>query len=311
MVVLVVPAVGVGMALALGVRFGVHRWQITLLAASYAVTMFGITAGLHRHFAHRTFRTSVPMRVVLAVIGSMAAQGPLMFWVTAHRRHHAYSDGPGDPHSPNLSGPGWLGKIRGFWHSHMGWMLVEDVSNWSKFACDLLRHRYLFTLHQLYPVWVLLGLLIPTAIGGAIERTWLGALEGLLWGGLVRIFLVNQAAWCVGSVCHMFGARPFPTPDHSGNVSWVAWMTFGEGLQNNHHAFPGSTMHALRWWQPDISGWIIRLCEWLGLVWDVRIPSHAVQTAARRRGYRGLDPRMQNILADPGTLESTSVQPQR
>ncbi len=295
-VVLFVPPLGALSALALASQRGVHAWHVTLLLVMYFLTMFGVTAGFHRHFTHRAFRTSRPLRVVLAILGSMTAQGPLLFWATAHRRHHAYSDTPRDPHSPNLFGPSFGARWRGFWYAHMVWMLKAEVSDWSRFARDLLQVRYLFRLHQLYPFWVALGLLLPSAVGGIFTGTWWGFLEGFLWGGLVRIFLVNQAAWCVGSVCHLSGARPFPTPDHSGNVAWVAWLTFGEGLQNNHHAFPSSAMHALRWWQPDLSGWVIRILERLGLVWDVKVPSASVQAAAKQRGYRGLDPRLQGIL---------------
>ncbi len=296
LMVLVLPAVALGAALAIAFRRGITAVDVCLFAGMYLLTMFGITAGFHRHFAHRAFRTSPAFRKVLAALGSMCAQGPLLFWVTAHRRHHAYSDGPGDPHSPNLVSEGRLRRLRGFWHAHMGWMLDEDISDWSRFTRDLLKDRSVLRMHETYPLWLLLGLALPAAIGGLVTLTWWGALTGFLWGGLVRIFFVNHAAWCVGSVCHMTGRRSFPTPDKSGNVPWVAVITFGEGMQNNHHAFPSSAYHGLRWREPDLSGWIIRGLARFGLLWDVKFPSPAVREAARYRDYVGLDPRQQNII---------------
>jgi len=294
--VMVLPALGFVVAIALALRVGITAFEIGLLVVSYALTMFGVTAGFHRHFAHRAFKTSRFMRVVLAALGSMTGQGPLLFWVASHRRHHAYSDGPGDPHSPNLHGDGFGGRLRGFWHAHMGWMLGDEVTSIDRFAHDLLRDRFAFRLHTAYLRWFFLGLVLPAVLGWLVLGGGLGAVRGFLWGGLVRVFLVNQAAWCVGSVCHVMGRRSFPTPDNSGNVAWVAWITFGEGLQNNHHAFPSSAMHALARLEPDVSGWTLLVLRKLGVVWDLKIPSPHVRAEARNRAYPNLDPKFQDIL---------------
>jgi stearoyl-CoA desaturase (delta-9 desaturase) len=174
--------------------------------------------------------------------------------------------------------------VRGLWHAHIGWMFSDQQTDWSRFARDLLHDRALFRIHRLYLVWVLLGLALPALAGWLIAGTAIAALQGFLWGGLVRMFLVNHASWCVGSICHMFGARPFATNDQSANNFWVAVVAFGEGLQNNHHAFPGSYAHAVRWWEPDLSALIIRGLEAAGLVWAVRSPTVADIEQARIRG---------------------------
>lgn len=261
---------------------GVRAVEVGLLVGMYLLTVMGVTVGHHRHFAHRAFKTSTPMRVLLAIIGSMTAQGPIVFWVAVHRRHHVYSDRPGDPHSPNFHASGFIGALRGFWHGHIGWMFTDEQTSWAKFARDILQDRTLFKIHQHYFYWLALGLVLPAALGGLLTWSWAGVFSGFLWGGLVRLFVANQAMWCVGSVCHCFGSRPFQTHDRSGNVWWVALLTFGEGLQNNHHAFPHAARHGLTWLQPDLSGWIIKGLEAVGLVWDVKHPSARAILEARK-----------------------------
>jgi stearoyl-CoA desaturase (Delta-9 desaturase) len=271
--IVVVPFVGVIASLILFRQYGVGWPEVVMLATMYFLCQSGVTVGLHRHFSHRSFQTSQPMRIVLAILGAMAGQGPLMFWVATHRRHHTFSDQPGDPHSPNLHGEGVGAMLRGLWHAHIGWMFSVEQTDWARFAKDLLRDRTMFRIHRLYLLWVFLGLALPAGAGWLITGTGLGALQGFLWGGLVRMFLVNHASWCVGSVCHMFGGRPFDTHDHSANNFAVAVLAFGEGLQNNHHAFPGSYSHAVKWWEPDLSAILIRGLRSLGLVWGVKYPS--------------------------------------
>lgn len=271
--VVVLPLIGVIAASVLLWNRGITWVELTCLAVMYFVCMLGITVGFHRHFAHRSYDTSWPMRILLAIFGSMAAQGPILFWVSTHRRHHAFSDKEGDPHSPNLHGDGLRGMLHGLWHAHIGWMFTNELSGWAHFGRDVFEDRAIFRIHQQYLHWVAVGLALPAVFAGAVTGTWMGALNGFLWGGLVRIFLVNHASWCVGSICHKFGSAEFETHDQSANNYTVAVLTFGEGLQNNHHAFPGSFSHALYWWQPDLSACVIRLLEWTGLVWNVRFPS--------------------------------------
>ncbi|HZM83508.1 MAG TPA: fatty acid desaturase [Candidatus Limnocylindrales bacterium] len=256
-----------------------------LFGVMYCVHILGTTIGFHRYLAHKAFQTSRWFEAVLLVTGSMALQGPIMFWVSTHRLHHKFSDAQGDPHSPNLNDASLRGRLRGLWWAHMPWMLSDKQARWSLFAPDIMRDRRTFFYHRTYPLWAALGLVLPAVVGFAVTGTALAALTGLVFGGLARAFLANQAAWCVGSVCHMFGTRPFRTGDRSANNWPVAILTFGEGLQNNHHAFPGAYRHGIRWWEPDLSGWLIGLLGRLGVVWHLRMPSE--QSISRYRTRKG------------------------
>ncbi len=260
--------------------------DLVLFAALYFVHMGGITIGFHRYLAHKTFKTSRFFEAILLISGSMGGQGPIMYWVTTHRRHHRFSDGPGDPHTPNLHGEGVRNKLRGLWHAHMPWMLSDESSSWSLWAPDIMRDRRLFFYHRTYQLWMLAGLLLPALIGFAAGRTAMSALTGLVFGGLARMFVANQAAWCVGSISHMIGGRPFDNGDRSANNWPVALVTFGEGLQNNHHAFPGSYRHGVRAWEPDLSGWTLALLGSVGVVWDLRSPDRATIVAKRQAAVR-------------------------
>jgi stearoyl-CoA desaturase (delta-9 desaturase) len=263
---------------------GITAYELALCIGFYSLTMLGINVGFHRHFAHNSFKTSSVMRIILAILGSMAGQGPLFWWVAVHRRHHRHSDGPGDPHSPNLvEGTGWKRELKGFWYGHIRWMLSKEITNWVHFAPDLLKDRSLFFMHRTYFLWLALGLAIPTSIAGAVSGTWTGAFYGLIWGGFVRMCLVDHALWFVGSISHMFGTRPFAaaTRDRSCNNYFVALVAFGEGLQNNHHAFPNSANHRVWWWEPDFAADVIRLLRIFGLIWNVKTPSASAITKAK------------------------------
>ena len=281
--VMLVPALGSleALRLLLTHQVGVTEW--ILFGAMYAVHMGGVTMGLHRLLAHRAFETSRPLKALLVIMGSMAGQGPALYWISTHRAHHAYSDTEGDPHTPQRHGPGLRGRIKGLWYAHMPWMLSRRVAAASHFTRDLLRDRQLMWLNETYFIWLALGFAIPAAIGGLMHGSLAGAWSGFIFGGLLRMFVANQAAWCVGSVCHMFGGRPFRTHDSSGNNWWVAILTFGEGLQNNHHAFPSSYRHAVRWYEPDLSGWGIAAMSKLKLVWNLKHPSPTVIARAMNR----------------------------
>ncbi len=281
--IVVIPFAGVLAAAAHLWGWHVSALNLILLAVMYTLTIVGITAGFHRHFTHRAFEAAIPVRWALGILGSMAGQGPLLFWVATHRRHHAFSDREGDPHSPHTDGHTPIHGIwRGIWHAHLGWMFSDEITSWPHYAADHMRDKLTFRLNQTYFFWLFLGLALPAAIGGLVTMRWSGALSGFLWGGLVRMFLANHVCWCVGSVCHAFGTRPFQNRDHSANNYVVALLAFGEGLQNNHHAFPGSANHRVAWWEPDLSSWIIHGLKKLGLVWSVRVPTHEEVEEARR-----------------------------
>jgi stearoyl-CoA desaturase (delta-9 desaturase) len=284
--VVVVPLLGSVAALALAWRYGVGPVEVGLLIVMYLLTILGISVGFHRHFTHRSFQTSRALRVVLIILGSMAVQGPILTWAAVHRRHHQYSDQLGDPHSPYLmpegepTGGGW----RGFWHSHVGWLFAPEVTDWGRYVPDLMRDKTIFKLDRLYFLWLAAGFVVPALVGGLWHRTWLGALNGFLWGGMLRLFLVHHASWTIGSVCHIYGGRPFDTKDGSTNNAWLALVTVGDSWHNNHHAFPASAMHGLRWWEFDLAGWVIRTLAALGLVWNVERPTpQAIRTKLRRR----------------------------
>lgn len=273
MVVVVVPIIGTIVAIGLAFRNGIGAVEIASFAIMYLLTMGGVTVGLHRYFAHKCFDAGPRTRLVLAALGSMAAQGPILSWVTVHRKHHAFSDRAGDPHSPHVEDGKSVEGLRGLWHAHIGWMLSEDFTDWVNFARDLMPDKQIFWIHRSYFFWVILGLVLPTAGAGLLTWSWSGAALGFLWGGLVRCCVVNQSSWCVGSVCHYFGSKRFETHDHSANNYIVAVLTFGEGLQNNHHAFPSATRHGIAWWEPDFSGTLIHLLAFFGLATNLNHPT--------------------------------------
>jgi stearoyl-CoA desaturase (Delta-9 desaturase) len=282
LVVVILPVVGLVAAIVQLWGRAVGPVDLALLAGMYFVTSIGIGIGYHRLVAHGSFQTVGPIRALLAVFGSMAAQGPILYWAAIHRRHHSCSDQPGDPHSPHVGqGAGLGGLLRGFWHAHVGWLFAHEITDWSRYGIDLLRDRTLFVINRLYFLWVVLGLALPAAVGGALTRSWHGALTGLVWGGLVRIFLVHHVTWGVNSICHIYGTTPFRSRDESRNNAWLALPSFGEAWHNNHHAFPFSAVHGLRWWQVDLNAGMIRGLEALGLAWNVKVPTPKMLREAR------------------------------
>jgi len=265
------PLAFLGFAIFLAWGSALHWQDLAVLAVSYALTGAGITVGYHRLFTHRSFKTGRPLRALFAVLGSAAVEGPVIEWVSTHRKHHRFSDRPGDPHSPHVDhGVGWGGALRGLFHAHVGWMLRGiDRANPERYAKDLLADPVLRTVDRTFFLWVLLGLAFPFGLGFALTGSLLGGLTGLLWGGAVRILFLHQATFSINSLCHFFGRRRFPTHDESRNLAWLALPTFGEAWHNNHHAFPTSAHHGLTRWQLDPGGWLIDALERVGLAWDV------------------------------------------
>ncbi len=285
-VVMIVPLLLVGFAATLAWG-GALRWpDVIVFAVTYVLTGFGITVGFHRLFTHRSFKTSPALRSLLAVLGSAAVEGPVIEWVANHRKHHRFSDVPGDPHSPHVDhGSGWRGALRGLYHAHVGWLFNDEpMADEQRYAKDLLADRNVRFIDRTFVLWVLAGLLFPFVFGWLLTGTLAGALTGLLWGGAVRIFVLHHATFSINSLCHFCGRRQFATEDESRNVLWLALPTFGEAWHNNHHAFPTSARHGLRWWQLDPSAWLIAGLERAGLVWDVvRIsPERELDKALRR-----------------------------
>jgi stearoyl-CoA desaturase (delta-9 desaturase) len=248
-----------------------HWTDLAIFAVMYVVVGLGVTVGFHRLLTHRSFATYKPIAYALAIAGSMAVQGPVVGWVADHRKHHAHTDEEGDPHSPHVGhGTGVLGSIRGLWWAHLGWILDRHgQADPRRYARDLREDAGMRRISAAFPFIVAAGLILPFVAGFVIAGTLAGAATALLWGGFVRVFILHHVTWSVNSVCHFFGRRRFDTDDESTNVTWVALLSFGEGWHHNHHAFPRSAKHGLRWYEPDVSGWIIRALERVGLAWNV------------------------------------------
>ncbi|MCE9613945.1 MAG: acyl-CoA desaturase [Lentisphaerae bacterium] len=290
---IVTPTVGTVAALVLAGVQGVTRMEIGLLVSMFFLTTMGVEVGFHRLVAHRAFKTSTPVKVILTALGSMAGEGSVLYWAAGHRRHHMHSDTGNDPHSPHIRNLGQadepMNALQGLWHAHVAWMVRDRVTNCTFFARDVLCEPYLNGIHRAYIPLLLAGLALPAAVGWAISGTGMGALQGFLWGGLLRMFLVHHASWANASFSHRYGSRPFATGDKSANNLWWAIPTFGASYQNNHHCFPGSAYLGLRWWQIDVGALCIRALAALRLVWDISGPPTPEMMAEKRVATPGGD----------------------
>jgi stearoyl-CoA desaturase (delta-9 desaturase) len=248
-----------------------HWSDIAVFAILYVLTGFGVTVGFHRLFTHRAFATKRWLRGVLAALGSAAIEGPVISWVADHRKHHAFADQPGDPHSPHVDhGVGWRGALRGLAHAHMGWLFLHTQRGARKrYAPDLIADPVVSFVDRTFLYWALGGLGAAFGLGWLIGGTLTAALTGLLWGGAVRLLVLHHVTFSINSLCHFFGRRRFDTGDESRNLAWLSVLSFGESWHNNHHAFPTSATHGLRWWEIDTSSLLIRGLERVGLAWDV------------------------------------------
>ena len=245
--------------------------DLAVFGVLYVLTGLGVTVGFHRHLTHRSFKTRPAVRAVLAILGSAAIEGPVISWVADHRKHHAFADREGDPHSPHVDhGVGWRGALRGLLHAHLGWLFRHDQRGArARYAPDLLADPVIRFVDRTFVIWALAGLAAAFGLGVAIGGSTAAGLTGLLWGGGVRLFVLHHATYSINSICHVFGRRAFDTADESHNVSWLALPTFGEAWHNNHHAFPTSARHGLAHGQIDLSAMVIRGLEAAGLAWDV------------------------------------------
>ena len=264
----VVPFAGVLAAILLLWNQAVGVADLALLVVMYLLTGLGITVGYHRLLTHRAFQSYPWVERTFAVLGSMSVQGSVMDWVADHRKHHAHADREGDPHSPHV---GHGSGLAGLWHAHVGWLLeTQGQADWKRYAAELYEDPAMRRIGRRFPLLALLSLLVPTVAGFVLDGfTVAGAVRGLVWGGLVRIFFVHHITWSVNSVCHFFGSRRFDIEDQSTNVGWLAPFSLGESWHHNHHAFPRSAFHGLRWWELDVSGMIIVMMERVGLAWNV------------------------------------------
>jgi len=275
LVVVIVPLLATALALGLLWERAVHWSDLVLLATMYSLVALGVTVGFHRMLTHRSFRPHPSIKFVLLVLGSMSWEGPAIAWAATHIKHHAQADREGDPHSP----------LEGFFHAHIGWLFNVSTADPNVYCRNLVKDPMVTFISRTFLLWAVLSLLIPFALGG-----W----TGLLWGGLVRMFLTHHVTWSVNSVCHTFGKREFETNDQSRNEWIVGLLAFGEGWHNNHHAFPRSAFHGLHWWQFDLSAYLIWMFERLGLARDVyRIP--LALRARSATGGKDIAPRTETL----------------
>ena len=267
----VVPLALVGLAAWQLWNRQLHWRDVAIFVVMYVPIGLGVTVGFHRLLTHRSFKTYPWMRGLLAILGTMSIEGPVISWVADHRKHHAYSDRLGDPHSPHVDhGGGWRGALRGLAHAHVGWLFDHAQRGArERYAPDLVADPVVSFVDKTFVLWSLLGLAIPFGLGVLIGGTVATGLEAMLWAGAVRIFVLHHVTYSINSLCHFFGRRDYATEDHSRNLLWLALPTFGEAWHNNHHAFPTSASHGLSWRQPDPSALVIRLLASVGLVWDV------------------------------------------
>ncbi len=247
--------------------------HLAIFFVMYLLTGFGITVGYHRLFTHKSFKTGRVMTFLIGVFGSMAFEGPILQWAATHRQHHQHSDHEYDPHSPHAHGKGLRNMFRGFIHAHMGWLIKPQSTDVERYVPDLKNDPLVNFMSRTFLVWALLGMVLPAILGGLLTMSWWGVLLGFIWGGLVRIFFVHHITWSVNSVCHIWGRKRFKSGDESRNNAICGVLALGEGWHNNHHAFPASARHGLRWWEIDFSYLLIRGMALLGLASDVKTPS--------------------------------------
>ncbi|MBO2448569.1 fatty acid desaturase [Actinomadura barringtoniae] len=281
----VVPVLGLlaAMVLLWNRAFGVS--DLVSLVVMYTIAGIGISTGFHRLLAHRSFKTHRPIADALAVAGTIAGQGPAIIWAAHHRRHHRMSDRDGDPHSPYLyGGRTRIAVLRGLWHAHLGWLFDEELtSDPIRYCPDLVRDRHLRWISEHFVLIMMLGLVVvPAGIGYAVSGgDPMSALTGLVWGGLVRLFLLSHLTYAVNSIGHFAGRRRFSTADESRNIGWLAIPSFGDSWHNNHHAFPRSANHGMRWYEADLSALFIKALTRTGLAWDpIRIDRDRIEARA-------------------------------
>ena len=283
--VTLIPVLGVAFVAWQSLRGGLHWYGLAVFAVFYTLTGFGVTVGFHRYFTHRSFATTRPIRALLAILGSAAIEGPMISWVADHRKHHAFSDDEGDPHSPHVGyGEKRFKAVRGLIHAHVGWLFIHtDRGAKEKFAPDLLKDPIVRFVDRTFLLWVVVGLAAPFGLGVLFGGTLKAGLTGLLWGGAIRMFVTHHVTYSINSLCHFFGRQRFDTHDESRNLAWLAPFSFGEAWHNNHHAFPTSAAHGLRRMERllDPSATVIWALEKAGLAWNVvRVAPERMQAKA-------------------------------
>ena len=252
--------------------WGLGWVDIAIALVLYLIAGHGITVGFHRYFTHGSFKAKRPLKIAMALAGSLAIEGPVIRWVADHRKHHAFSDREGDPHSPWRYGETVPALMKGLWYAHVGWLFDVEQTNQRKYAPDLLKDPDMVKISRAFPALVAVSMLLPPLLGGLLTWSWQGALTAFFWGSLVRVALLHHVTWSINSICHALGERPFKSRDKSGNVWWLAVLSMGESWHNLHHADPTSARHGVLKGQIDSSARIIWAFERLGWAYDVRWP---------------------------------------
>jgi stearoyl-CoA desaturase (delta-9 desaturase) len=281
---IIVPLLAVAAAVPVMWGWGLTWRDAVIAGVCYLFTGFGITVGYHRYFTHGAFRARRGLKIALGIMGSLAVEGPLVRWVSDHRKHHQFSDKEQDPHSPWAYGSGPIGLIRGLYHAHIGWLFDSEQTPQHKYAPDLLADRDVVKISRHFPTWVALSTLIPPVIGGLWSWSWQGIFTAFFWAVLVRIAVLHHVTWSINSICHVAGSRPFRSRDKSGNVWWLAIPSFGESWHNLHHAEPTSARHGVLRGQVDTSAMLIKMFEKFGWASHVRWPDPKRLAARRAQG---------------------------
>jgi stearoyl-CoA desaturase (Delta-9 desaturase) len=279
--VVALPLAAVAVAIVIFWSHGIGWLDLGLGVGMYLVTGIGLSVGFHRLFSHRSFVPARWLKVTLAIAGTMGVEGSLTSWVSQHRRHHAFTDRAGDPHSPTPDGPGVGHQLRGLWHAHAGWLFVHNEVDAERWSTDLLADPDLAFVTRTVVLWTVLSFLIPTVIGWLVIGTIKGALLAGLWGGVVRVAVLHHVTWSTNSLCHTFGQQPFGNKDRSTNFAPLALLSFGDAWHNTHHAFPRSARHGVEAGQLDIAAATIKVFERFGWAADVHWPRQAVMNRRR------------------------------
>jgi stearoyl-CoA desaturase (delta-9 desaturase) len=269
----IVPFLAVAVAVPVAWGWGLGWHDVVLSVLFYLLSGLGVTVGFHRYLTHGSFRAKRPLRIALAIAGTLAIEGPVIRWVADHRRHHAFSDREGDPHSPWRYGDTVGALAKGFWFAHIGWLFDVEHTNQSRFAPDLLADKDMVRVERQFAVWVAVSMFAPALLGGLWSMSFGGALSAFFWASLVRVCVLHHVTWSINSVCHTIGERPFAARDKSANFWPLAILSFGESWHNSHHADPSAARLGVLRGQLDISARVIELFERLGWAYDVRWPS--------------------------------------
>jgi stearoyl-CoA desaturase (Delta-9 desaturase) len=284
-VFVIVPFLAFVAAIPLLWGWGITVTDLVIAFVFYVISGTGVTVGFHRYLTHGAFKANRGLKIYLAIAGSMAVEGPVIRWVADHRRHHAFSDRDGDPHSPWRYGDSVRGLTKGFWYAHIGWLFDVEKTNRERYAPDLIADRDIWQIDRLFVLWVGVSMFLPAVIGGLVTWSWVGALSAFFWASLVRVALLHHVTWSINSVCHIVGERPYGSRDHSTNFWPLALLSFGESWHNAHHADQTSARHGVDRGQIDVSALMITGFEKLGWATDVRWPKRERldKLAARRQ----------------------------